>query len=69
MLHGKLTPRIVMIADFSGIFAFQPSVTYRVTDNFLMGATYSAIAASRKAGPGVFRAHDMIQLRATVQLN
>ena len=69
MLHGKLSPRIVIITDVSGIFAFQPSFTYRVNDNFILGATYSAIATNRKNGPGVFRSHDMVQLRATVQLN
>ena len=37
--------------------------------NGLVTATYLAIATQRKAGPGVFRAHDMLQLRATVQLN
>ena len=69
MLHGKLSPRVAVITDVSGIFAFQPTMTYRVTDNFLFTATYLAIAASRKASIGTFRAHDMIQLRATVQLN
>ncbi len=69
MLHGSLSPRIAIITDVSGIFAFQPTVTYRVTDNFLFSATYLAIAATRKAGLGSFRAHDMVQLRATVQLN
>jgi hypothetical protein len=68
-MHGKLSPRLTLITDVSGIFAFQPTVTYRVSDNFLLGATYVAIATNRKAGPGVFRAHDMLQLRATVQLN
>lgn len=69
MMHGKLSPRIAVITDISGILAFQPTVTYRGTDNFLFSATYLAIAASRKALLGTFRAHDMIQLRATVQLN
>jgi hypothetical protein len=69
MLHGKLSPRVAIITDVSGIFAFQPTFTYRVTDNFLLGASYLAIAATRKANLGVFRAHDMVQLRATVQLN
>ncbi|HEV7734692.1 MAG TPA: DUF1302 family protein [Candidatus Binatia bacterium] len=68
-LHGKLSPRLVVILDYSGIFVFQPQLTWRVTDNFLLTGTYIGIAANRKAGPGVFRAHDMIQLRATVQLN
>jgi len=69
MLHGSLTPRATIITDVSGIFAFQPTVTYRVSDNFLLQATYLAIATQRKAGLGTFRAHDMVQLRATVQLN
>jgi hypothetical protein len=69
MMHGKLAPRIVLITNFSGIFGFQPTVSYRVTDNFLLSAAYLAIAATRKADLGVFRAHDMVQLRATVQLN
>jgi hypothetical protein len=68
-MHGRLSPRVTIITDVSGIFAFQPTVTYRVTDNFLLGATYLAIATQRKAGLGTFRAHDMFQLRATVQLN
>jgi hypothetical protein len=68
-LHGSLEPRITIITDVSGIFAFQPTATYRVTDNFLLGATYLAIATHRKAGLGTFRAHDMFQLRATLQLN
>jgi hypothetical protein len=68
-LHGALEPRITIITDVSGIFAFQPTATYRVTDNFLLGATYLAIASHRKAGLATFRAHDMFQLRATVQLN
>ncbi len=69
MMHGKLSPRIVAITDVSGIFAFQPTVTYRVTDNLLLSAAYLAIATNRKSGLGTFRAHDMVQLRATVQLN
>ena len=69
MMHGKLSPRVAIITDVSGIFAFQPTVTYRVTDNFLFTATYLAIAGERKASIGTFRAHDMLQLRATVQLN
>ena len=53
----------------SGIFAFQPTVTYRVNDNFLLSATYLAIATTRNTGIGTFANHDMVQLRATVQLN
>jgi Protein of unknown function (DUF1302) len=69
MLHGKLSPRIAIITDVSGIFAFQPTVTYRVNDNFLLSATYLAIATDRVFSIGTFQAHDMVQLRATVQLN
>lgn len=69
MFHGKLTPRLTFIADVSGIFVFQPTATYRVNDNVLLTATWVGIEASRKAGPGTFRAHDMMQLRVTFQLN
>jgi hypothetical protein len=68
-LHGKLLPQVTMITDISGVFGFAPSVTYRITDNLLVGATYLAIAGDRKAGLGVFRAHDMLQLRVTGQFN
>ena len=51
MMHGKLSPRIAIITDVSGIFAFQPTVTYRVSDNFLLSATYSAIATTPEDGP------------------
>lgn len=69
MFHGKFTPRLTFIADVSGIFVFQPTATYRVNDNVLLTATWVGIEASRKAGPGTFRAHDMMQLRVTFQLN
>jgi hypothetical protein len=68
-LHGKLSPRIVIITDVSGIFGFAPTATYRITDNFLFTGTFLAITSSRKAGLATFRAHDMIQLRLTYQLN
>ena len=68
-MHGKLEPRVAIITDVSGIFAFQPTVTYRVNDNFLLSATYLAIATTRNTGIGTFANHDMVQLRATVQLN
>jgi len=68
-MHGSLQPRIVLITDISGIFGFAPSLTYRLTDNLLLSATYLAIEATRKAGLGTFRAHDMLQLRVTAQLN
>lgn len=68
-LHGRLTPRIVVITDVSGIFAFAPTVTYRASDNLLLTGTYIAIASSRIASVGTFRNHDMLQLRVTLQLN
>jgi hypothetical protein len=68
-MHGRLSPRVVIITDVSGIFAFAPTATYRISDSFLVGATYIAIAASRKAALATFRAHDMVQLRVTYQLN
>jgi hypothetical protein len=68
-MHGKLQPGVTMITDISGVFGFAPSLNYRVTDNLLVGATYLAVAGERKAGLGVFRAHDMLQLRVTGQFN
>jgi len=68
-MHGKLEPGATIITDISGVFGFAPSVNYRITDNLLVGATYLAVAGDRKAGLGVFRAHDMVQLRVTGQFN
>jgi len=68
-LHGTLEPRLVLITDVSGIFGFAPTATYRLTDSVLLTATYLAIVASREAGLGTFRDHDMLQLRVTYQLN
>ena len=68
-LHGQLQPQFTVIADVSGIFALQPSISYRLNDNLILGVTYSGISASRKAGLGTFRAHDMVQLRVTAQIN
>jgi hypothetical protein len=68
-LHGRLEPRLVMLFWASGIFGFQPMITYRVNDNVLLSATYAAVEASRRAILGTFRAHDMVQLRVTLQLN
>jgi hypothetical protein len=68
-LHGRLEPRLVMLFWASGIYGFQPMLTYRVNDNLLLSATYVAIESSRRAILGTFRAHDMAQLRVTFQLN
>lgn len=68
-LHGKLSPRLVAIIDPSGIFAFSTNFTYRITDNFLAGVNYLAIAGTRKTGIATFREHDMVQFRLTAQLN
>ena len=51
-LHGKLSPRLVIITDVSGIFAFQPSATYRITDSFLFGGD---VPGHRGAAEGVAR--------------
>ena len=68
-MHGRLEPRLVMLAWASGIFGFQPMLTYRLNDNFLLSGTYAAISASRRAILGTFQAHDILQLRLTYQLN
>ncbi len=51
------------------MYGFAPLVTYRLTDNFLLSGTWVAIESSRRAILGTFRAHDMLQLRLTFQLN
>jgi hypothetical protein len=68
-MHGRLEPRLVMLFWASGIYGFQPMLTYRVNDNVLLTGTYIAIESSRRAILGTFRAHDMAQLRVTFQLN
>ena len=68
-MHGRLTPRAIIITDVTGVFGFAPSVTYRFKDYLLGSVQYLAIAASRRAGLGTFRGHDMVQLRLTYQLN
>src|SRR5207249_558407 len=68
-LHGKLEPRLVAILDVSGIFAFNPSLVYRLTDNVLLSADYVAIEISRRAGLGTFRGHDILQFKVQAQLN
>jgi hypothetical protein len=68
-MHGRLSPRLVLITDVSGIFGFISTATYRFTDNVLASVTYLAIEGTRKAGLATFRAHDMVQARLTYQLN
>ena len=69
-MHGKLEPQLTIISDVSGIFAFAPAVSYRITDNLFVSGTYLAIESTgRKTGIGTFRGHDMLQLRVTAQLN
>jgi hypothetical protein len=68
-MHGKLEPRITIITDVSGIFAFPAHDDLPVHRQLSLRRTYLAIATHPKAGLGTFRAHDMSQLRATVQLN
>lgn len=68
-LHGKLTPRIVMLIDPSGVFAFQTLVNYRFTDYLIGTVTFVAIEGSRKYNVGTFRDRDQFQLKLTYQLN
>jgi hypothetical protein len=69
-LHGRLNTRLVAITGIDGVFGFAPQLTYRFTDNLLGQVNYLNIyAPSRKAGLGTFRAHDMVQMRLTAQLN
>jgi hypothetical protein len=69
-MHGRLSPRITVITDISGIFGMAPSLVFRLTDNLLLSANYLAIESTgRKSGLATFRGHDMLQLRVTAQLN
>jgi len=68
-MHGRLQPRLVSIIDISGIYAFAPSLQYRVNDNLLLGVNWLTITTKRRAGLGTFRASDMVQVRATFQIN
>jgi hypothetical protein len=69
-LHGRLSPRFVLIADVAGTLGLAPSFTYRFSDNLLGQVNYLNIySPGRKAGLGTFRAHDMVQFRLTAQLN
>ena len=68
-MHGRLQPRIVLLGWASGIFGAQTMLTYRVNDNFLVTGTYLTVESSRRAILGTFRAHDMVQLKLTFQLN
>ena len=69
-MHGLLEPQLTFIADVSGMFAVNPAVSYRISDNLLVSGNYLFIETTgRKSGLGTFRAHDMLQLRVTMQLN
>jgi hypothetical protein len=68
-MHGRLQPRLVALFDVSGVFVFEPTATFRVTDNILLSGTYVAIEGSRKYSFGIFRNHDQAQIRVTFQLN
>ena len=67
-MFGKLQPRVTMILALDGVYAFVPAMTYRVNDNLLLGANWVVIEG-RRAGLGTFRASDMVQVRATFQIN
>ncbi len=69
-MHGRLLPQFTAIIDVTGLFALNPSLTYRINDNLLAGIQYFSIQATR---PNYFLAtfvgHDMVQFRLTYQLN
>jgi len=68
-MHGRLQPRVAAVIDVSGIFVFVPSLQYRVNDSLLLGASWITISSQRRASSGTFRASDMVQVRATFQIN
>jgi Protein of unknown function (DUF1302) len=68
-MHGRLSPRAVVILDPSGIFGFSLSATYRLTDYLLLSSGLYAVEGSRRSGLATFRDRDQIQMRVTYQLN
>jgi hypothetical protein len=68
-MHGRLTPRLVAILDPSGIYAFQLTGTYRITDYLLFSSGFYAIEGSRRSGIASFKDRNQIQMRLTYQLN
>lgn len=74
-MHGRLTPQLTTIATHRGSLTFAPSVTYRLTDNFLFDFkyinthTFGSINNGYSIGPGLLRDRDMAWIRATYQLN
>jgi hypothetical protein len=68
-MHARLEPQLTFLADVNGYYAVQPALSYRITDNLLVAATYSMIAGSWVSGLGTFRSHDMLQLRVTTLFN
>jgi hypothetical protein len=69
-MHGRLEPSITLINDVSGYWAWAVGATYRINDNLIAGLNYVGIEAPwRKSGLATYRAHDMVQLRITAQLN
>jgi hypothetical protein len=54
----------------SGYWAWVAGASFRVNDNLLASLNYVGIESPwRKSGLATFRAHDMVQLRVTAQLN
>jgi hypothetical protein len=69
-MHGRLTPSITLINDISGYWAWAVGATFRINDNLITSLNYVGIESPwRKSGLATFRAHDMVQLRVTAQLN
>jgi hypothetical protein len=69
-MHGRLHPQFTAIIDVTGVFALNPSLTYRINDNLLAGIQYFSIQATRPNYQlATFVGHDMVQFRLTYQLN
>ena len=66
--HGKLQPRVTVIAFTRGTWAIHPSATWRWSDNLLFGADLQWIGGEYQS-LGIYRDRAQISGRITYQLN
>ncbi len=66
--HGKLNPRLTVLAFTRGTWAVHPSVTYRWNDWLLFGADFQWIGGDYQS-IGIFQDRGQVSARVTYQLN
>lgn len=67
-LHGRLTPRLSVMADKRGTHFVAPEINYRWSDSLLFQLKAIYVGGEYQ-GVGFFRDRDQVSLRATWQLN